>query len=182
MFWVLKRTISMRVLNGSFEYPQLMFWLRNKKNNFLLHTFIWRPVSYTIQCTLYSAIENEIYMDAFVKKNYCGPFIIWRLTRTLIFFGVLRGWNLAPFPMGFRWLFPNLNFFFFFFFFFFFSQNFHSVTTHTHTLTSYMMTIYMYSNYILFSFNLMAIVCVIANFVFKLTKNAVLVCLENFPK
>ena len=28
----------------------------------------------------------------------------------------------------------------------------------------------------------MAIVCVIANFVFKLTKNAVLVCLENFPK
>ena len=28
----------------------------------------------------------------------------------------------------------------------------------------------------------MAIVCVIANFVFKLTKNAVLVCLESFPK
>ena len=27
----------------SFEYPQHMFWLRNKKNNFQLHTLIWRP-------------------------------------------------------------------------------------------------------------------------------------------
>ena len=24
--------------DGSFEYPQHMFWLRNKKNNFLVHT------------------------------------------------------------------------------------------------------------------------------------------------
>ena len=29
--------------DGSFEYPQHMFWLRNKKNNFLVHTLIWRP-------------------------------------------------------------------------------------------------------------------------------------------
>ena len=28
---------------GSFEYPQHMFRLRNKKNNFQLHTLIWRP-------------------------------------------------------------------------------------------------------------------------------------------
>ena len=28
---------------GSFEYPQHMFWLRNKKNNFQLRTFIWGP-------------------------------------------------------------------------------------------------------------------------------------------
>ena len=27
--------------HGSFEYPQHIFWLRNKKNNFLLHTLIW---------------------------------------------------------------------------------------------------------------------------------------------
>ena len=27
-----------------FEYPQhIMFWLRNKKNNFQIRTFIWRP-------------------------------------------------------------------------------------------------------------------------------------------
>ena len=28
----------------SFEYPQHMFWLRNKKNNVQLPTFIWGPV------------------------------------------------------------------------------------------------------------------------------------------
>ena len=29
--------------DGSFEYPQHMFWLRNKNNNFQLRTLIWRP-------------------------------------------------------------------------------------------------------------------------------------------
>ena len=29
--------------DGSFEYPQHMFWLRNKKNNFQLRTLIWSP-------------------------------------------------------------------------------------------------------------------------------------------
>ena len=29
--------------DGSFEYPQHMFRLRNKKNNFQLHSLIWRP-------------------------------------------------------------------------------------------------------------------------------------------
>ena len=27
--------------DGSFEYPQQMFWLKNRKNNFLLRTLIW---------------------------------------------------------------------------------------------------------------------------------------------
>ena len=27
----------------SFEYPQHMFWLRNKKNHFQVHTLIWGP-------------------------------------------------------------------------------------------------------------------------------------------
>ena len=27
--------------DGSFEYPQHMFWLRNKKNNFQLRTHFW---------------------------------------------------------------------------------------------------------------------------------------------
>ena len=27
--------------DGSFEYPQHMFWLRNKKTNFQLRTLIW---------------------------------------------------------------------------------------------------------------------------------------------
>ena len=29
--------------DGSFEYPQHMFWLRNKKNKFQLRTLIWGP-------------------------------------------------------------------------------------------------------------------------------------------
>ena len=28
---------------GSFEYPQHMFWFRNKKNNFLVYTLILGP-------------------------------------------------------------------------------------------------------------------------------------------
>ena len=33
--------------DGSFEYSQHMFWLRNKKINFQLHTLIWGPVLYS---------------------------------------------------------------------------------------------------------------------------------------
>ena len=29
--------------DGSFEYPQHMFWLRNKKNDFQSRTLIWGP-------------------------------------------------------------------------------------------------------------------------------------------
>ena len=29
--------------DGAFEYPQHMFWLRNKKNNCQLRTLIWGP-------------------------------------------------------------------------------------------------------------------------------------------
>ena len=29
--------------DGSFEYPQHMFWMRNKENNFPISTLIWRP-------------------------------------------------------------------------------------------------------------------------------------------
>ena len=45
VFWVVKRTISLRRFKreGSFEYPQYMFWLRNKKNYFQKCTLIWRP-------------------------------------------------------------------------------------------------------------------------------------------
>ena len=35
--------INRHVHAGSFEYPQHMFWLRNKKNNFQVRTLIWRP-------------------------------------------------------------------------------------------------------------------------------------------
>ena len=34
-------SIELSHRDGSFEYPQHMFWLRNKKNNFQLRTLIW---------------------------------------------------------------------------------------------------------------------------------------------
>ena len=38
--WVLKRPSH---LDGSFDYPQHIFGLRNKKNNFQIRTLNWRP-------------------------------------------------------------------------------------------------------------------------------------------
>ena len=35
--------------DGSYEYPQYMFWLRNKKNNFQLRSLIWGPVNWLSQ-------------------------------------------------------------------------------------------------------------------------------------
>ena len=29
--------------DGSFEYPQQMFWMNNIENSFPIHTLIWRP-------------------------------------------------------------------------------------------------------------------------------------------
>ena len=40
VFWVLKKNVSSR---PTFQYPQHMFWLRNKKTNFQLHILIWGP-------------------------------------------------------------------------------------------------------------------------------------------
>ena len=37
---VLKRTVSMSQLDGSFEYPQHMLWLRNKKIKFKYGTHL----------------------------------------------------------------------------------------------------------------------------------------------
>ena len=31
-------------LDASFEYPKGMFWMRNKRNSFPIHTLIWSPV------------------------------------------------------------------------------------------------------------------------------------------
>ena len=31
--------------DGSFEYPQHMFWMRNKENSFQIRTLIWRAVT-----------------------------------------------------------------------------------------------------------------------------------------
>ena len=63
--------------NGSFEYPQHMFWLRNKKNNFLLHTLIWEPA---LGLEL-GIISNFRYTCILViEHNACPPKISSRST------------------------------------------------------------------------------------------------------
>ena len=56
--------------DGSFEYPQHMFWLRNNRNDFQLHTLIWG---------LFNGGHNVSYMyvyglnilRVFKKKKRC---------------------------------------------------------------------------------------------------------------
>ena len=46
--------------NSSFEYPQHMFWMRNKENSFPIRTLIWRPVPGTkILFRLFSHAPNR---------------------------------------------------------------------------------------------------------------------------
>ena len=58
--------------DGSFEYPQHMFWLRNEKNNFQLHTLIWGPA-------FLFPFSNEMLVIrvgtriVFPRKNRCLP-------------------------------------------------------------------------------------------------------------
>ena len=74
MFWCPKEP-SHR--DGSFEYPQHMFWLRNKKNNFLLHTLNWGPGLHCsnyfplnfiskIQITIFNLITTQSPISAYM--------------------------------------------------------------------------------------------------------------------
>ena len=64
MFWVLRRTVSLR---RSFEYPQHMFRLRHKKNNFLLRMLNLSPA---LQCLL-ELLEGqlEVILGTFSSPN-----------------------------------------------------------------------------------------------------------------
>ena len=47
--------------DGSFEYPQHMFWLRNKKNNFQLRTLIWGPPL---------SLKGQLFLDKMKLNNF----------------------------------------------------------------------------------------------------------------
>ena len=47
-----------------FEYPQHMFWLRNKKNNFLLRTLIWGH-----DLAQLGKFDMWLYAYAIIEKN-----------------------------------------------------------------------------------------------------------------
>ena len=69
--------------DGSFEHPQHMFWLRNKKNNFQLRTLIWGPehiiisvgVDYMQMLLLvqHFLFENDFLMVSVIK--YIGSYM-----------------------------------------------------------------------------------------------------------
>ena len=53
--------------DGSFEYPQHMFWLSNKKDNFPVHTLIWRlaqtpKVSFLFRRPIYGTMQAFTYL------------------------------------------------------------------------------------------------------------------------
>ena len=63
--------------DGSFEYPQHMFWLRNKENNLQLGTLIWRPGGSQV----FRRITVQMYKEGILsfskkQKNLSGLF--WR--------------------------------------------------------------------------------------------------------
>ena len=73
--------------DGSFEYPQHMFWLRNKKNNFQLRALIWGsgpfyiPLPTDLQDVYISippikcfqnhirSVSNRIFIDLILRKS-----------------------------------------------------------------------------------------------------------------
>ena len=46
-----------------------MFWLRNKKNDFQLHTLIWGPVYYTPPCSI--PVEKQVFSG--ILENGVDP-------------------------------------------------------------------------------------------------------------
>ena len=65
--------------DDSFEYPHHMFWLRNKKTNFLLSSLIWGPAvlkpglkkilkTFTVQ-TFSFIFSSEKYLGAYYNCN-----------------------------------------------------------------------------------------------------------------
>ena len=56
--------------DGSFEYQQQMFWMKNKENNFPMHTFIWRPAEIFTFITGYGHIAPKTFWGRLVCIAY----------------------------------------------------------------------------------------------------------------
>ena len=59
--------------DGSFEYPQHMFWLRNKKKKFQIRTLIWGPVTlfFSGQIIKSYEISNLVFLKWYFFLNKC---------------------------------------------------------------------------------------------------------------
>ena len=53
--------------DSSFEYPQHMFWMRNKDNSFPIHTLIWRPDCF-IACFVFFYFQAFKTLRSFIEK------------------------------------------------------------------------------------------------------------------
>ena len=76
--------------DGSFEYPQHMFWFRNKQNNFQLHTFIWRPeqivVVFFCKCTNKTFMKTYMdYEDPDQSAHLCKLILVFAVQHHKIF-------------------------------------------------------------------------------------------------
>ena len=50
-----------------------MFWMRNKENNFSIHTFIWRPVPHLKRSFFFlQSIVNMKVVRSAIKHLLCG--------------------------------------------------------------------------------------------------------------
>ena len=75
--------------DGSFEYPQHMFWLRNKKNNFQLCTLIWRPVA----CAIHNANSKGAYRTAPMRRLVCTFAVCMQQSQAFSWHG--QNWNIS---------------------------------------------------------------------------------------
>ena len=46
-----------------------MFWLRNKKNNFQLRTFVWRPEEHQLLLRFWKVLRAELKMKPKVESQ-----------------------------------------------------------------------------------------------------------------
>ena len=84
-------------LSMCFEYPQHMFWLRNKKNNFQIRTFIWRPELFYLIFQLRSFNKRLWLKCSQLQLNY----YMRRLsTKTIV---AIKRCLFVPHPIGERY-------------------------------------------------------------------------------
>ena len=70
--------------DGSFEYPQRMFWLRNEKKYFQLRTLIWGPEG------LYFWLTNrKINLSGDLSLTLKAPIRLQQTTNFASFFPIL---------------------------------------------------------------------------------------------
>ena len=97
VFWVLKRTVSLRQFFFSTHNIQHMFWLRNKKNNFQIRTLIWRPELFYLIFQLRSFNKRLWLKCSQLQLNYYMKLLS---TRTIV---TIKRCLFVPHPIGERY-------------------------------------------------------------------------------